>query len=186
MAEPENQILEDDTKEPMSLMFEHRLPWLIVGLLGGIGLTYISSRFEALLAKNLELAFFIPIIVYMADAVGSQTEAVYIRNLNKKRTHFSVYLIKEVGLGTFLGILFGTITWSFTYIVFNSFETALSVGLAMAVTMATAPILALIVPTILKREHKDPAVGSGPFVTIIQDFLSLFIYFVIATIILLQ
>jgi magnesium transporter len=61
-----------------------------------------------------------------------------------------------------------------------------SVGLAMIVTMAIAPVIELVVPTILRMEHKDPAIGSGPFVTVVQDFLSLLIYFVIATAILLH
>lgn len=187
MAENNDKIiLEDDTKEPMSLLIEHRLPWLIIGLMGGLVLTYISSKFETLLAENIGLAFFIPVIVYMASAVGTQTDTVYIRNLNKKRTHFSIYLVKEFTLGVFLGLVFGTITGSLAYLFFNSVELGLSIGLAMASTMAIAPIVALIVPTILKREHKDPAIGTGPFVTVIQDFLSLTIYFSIATAIILR
>ncbi len=187
MAQLEKPIvLEDDTKEPMSLLIEHRLPWLVIGLLGGLCLTFLSSRFEELLAANIGLAFFIPLIVYMASAVGTQTDTVYIRNLNKKRTHFSIYLVKEVTLGTLLGVLFGALTGSFAYLTFQSAELAFSVGLAMAITMATAPIIALIVPTILKREHKDPAIGTGPFVTVIQDFLSLITYFTIATMIILK
>lgn len=184
--DPKAPVLEDDTKEPMSLMVEHRLPWLIIGLLGGLGLTFVSARYENLLSQNISLAFFISVIVYMADAVGTQTETVYIRNLNKKRTHFSVYLIKEVGLGIFLGLLFGALTGVFAWLVFHSIETALSVGLAMIGTMAIAPVIALVVPTILKMEHKDPAIGSGPFVTVIQDFLSLVIYFFIATVIIFK
>jgi magnesium transporter len=187
MAEKQAPIqLEDDTKEPMSLLIEHRLPWLIIGLLGGLGLTFTSSKFEALLSENIGLAFFIPVIVYMASAVGTQTDTVYIRNLNKKRTHFSIYLAKEFSLGVFLGLVFGTITGSVAYLIFESAELALSIGLAMAVTMAIAPIVALIVPTVLKRVHKDPAIGTGPFVTVIQDFLSLLIYFSIATTIILK
>jgi magnesium transporter len=178
--------LEDDTKEPMSLLIEHRLPWLIIGLLGGLFLTYVSSTFESLLSEHIGLAFFIPVIVYMASAVGTQTDTVYIRNLNKKRTHFSIYLVKEFALGIFLGAVFGTITGSVAYIVFESANLALSIGLSMAVTMAIAPIVALIVPTVLKRVHKDPAIGTGPFVTVVQDFLSLFIYFTIATAIIVR
>jgi magnesium transporter len=187
MAESQKPIeLEDDTKEPMSLLIEHRLPWLIIGLLGGLCLTFVSAKFEDLLTENIGLAFFIPLIVYMASAVGTQTDTVYIRNLDKKRTHFSIYLVKEFSLGVFLGLVFGTITGSFAYLIFQSTGLALSIGISMAVTMAIAPIVALIVPTVLKRVHKDPAIGTGPFVTVIQDFLSLFIYFSVATMIILK
>lgn len=99
--------LEDDDKESMSLMIEHRLPWLILGLIGGILATLLSARFEAILLKNIQLAFFIPIIVYLADAVGTQTESIYIENLTRRKVKFHVYLLKEFILGNIIGALFG-------------------------------------------------------------------------------
>ena len=184
MSEEKPPVLEDDTREPMTLMVEHRFPWLALGLIGGIGLTLLASNFEDLLSKNLALSYFIPVIVYMASAVGQQTEIVYIRNLNKKRTHFLVYLVKELLLCGLMGLLFGALIGFFAYFMFQSMQMAISVGLAMALTMSIAPFISLTVPTILKKVHRDPAVGTGPFVTVIQDFLSLLIYFAIATVIL--
>ena len=178
--------LEDDAKEKISLLIEHRLPWLFVGLLGGIGLTLVSSGFEEVLTANIGLAYFIPVIVYMADAVGTQTQTVYVRNMGKKRTKLSLYLVKEFLLGIVMGLLFGFLIGLFALFAFNSAEIAWSVGLSMGITMAVAPIIALIIPTILQKEHSDPAVGSGPFTTVIQDFVSLFVYFLIATAILLH
>ena len=177
-------LLEDDSKEKMSLLIEHRLPWLVVGLIGGMGLTLVSTRFELLLSQNIGLAFFIPVIVYMADAVGTQTETVYVRNLTRKQAKFSIYLIKEILLGLSLGALFGSLIGLFGFFVFNSTAIALTVGLSMFVTMATAPAIALIVPTLLQKTHKDPAVGAGPFTTVIQDFISLSLYFMIASLVL--
>jgi magnesium transporter len=182
----EKQVLEDDAKEKVSLLIEHRLPWLVVGLMGGIGLTLISSRFEHLLAQNIGIAYFIPVIVYMADAVGTQTENVFVRNLVHKQAKFSTYLIKEILLGLSLGALFGCLIGLFAFFAFHSTDIALTVGLAMFATMSTAPAIALIVPTLLQKTHKDPAVGAGPFTTVIQDFLSLLIYFLIATAILIK
>ncbi len=179
----EKILLEDDAKEPMSLMIEHRVPWLAIGLLGGIGATILASSFEKVLEKNLYLAFFIPVIVYMADAMGHQTQSVYIRNLTRKRTHISIYLIKEFVLGNLLGLFFGICTGIFAYLWFKSVDTTFAVGLSMYVTMAIAPIIGLLVPTLLWKEHKDPAVGAGPFATVIQDLLSLLIYFFIASVI---
>ena len=82
---PENDPLEDDAKEPVKLMVEHRLPWLAIGLAGGLLATVLASRYEKLIAANLELTFFIPVIVYMADALGHQAENVFVRNLEEKR-----------------------------------------------------------------------------------------------------
>ncbi len=82
-----------------------------------------------------------------------------------------------------IGALFGVIMGSFAYMWFHIAETAFTVGLAMFITMSTAPVISLIVPTIIKKEHKDPAVGAGPFTTVIQDLISLLVYFFIATVI---
>ncbi len=178
--------MEDDAKEPIRLMVEHRLPWLAIGLGGGILATILASKFESLLTANIELAFFIPVIVYMADALGHQSETVFVRNLGKNsKIKFSTYLIKEFGLGVFLGAFFGILMGLFAYFWFNSFETAATVALSMFVTMSIAPLVALIIPEILWKEHADPAVGSGPFATVIQDLLSLSIYFIIAGFIIL-
>jgi magnesium transporter len=179
-------VLEDDAKEPVTHLIEHRLPWLLLGLLGGLGATFISSQFENLLSKNIRLVFFIPVIVYMADAIGTQTETIYIRNLAKKQIKFLTYLVKELLTGIALGSVFGLILGIFTYIWLNSFDTALTVGLAMLANASLAPVVALIIPEILQKERTDPALGAGPFTTIVQDIASLLIYFLIATVILFK
>lgn len=182
----EKIVIEDDAKESMSLMIRHRLPWLVIGLGGGLLATVLTSRFEAILEKNIQLAFFIPVIVYLADAVGTQTETVYLENLTRRKISFHVYLLKEFLLGNAMGALFGVCTGLFSFIWFGSIEIAITVAYAMFVTMGIAPIIALLVPTILWKEHKDPTVGTGPFVTVLQDLISLVIYFYIASILILR
>lgn len=167
------------------MLLRLRLPWLVAGLLAGVALTYFISRFEVTLAHDVRLAFFIPLIVYISDAVGTQTETIYVRHLAKKVTNFSVYLFKEIGLGLILGVLFGAVVGLLAAAWLGSTEVALTVGLAMAVSIASAPPVALVTANILYREHTDPAVGGGPFATIIQDFISILIYFAIASAIIL-
>jgi magnesium transporter len=181
----EKAVLEDDNKEPVKLMVRHRLPWLIIGLFGGMLATLLSSHFEELLTKNIQLSFFIPVIVYMADAVGTQTESVIVRNLARRKVHFGTYLFKEFLLGTMLGAGFGLAIGLFAFAWFHSWQTAMTVGYAMFITMSIAPVVALIIPEVLWREHADPAIGSGPFATVIQDLLSLLIYFFVAALIIL-
>lgn len=176
--------LEDDAKERVSLLIKDRLPWLLLGLLGGIVATILSSRFELLLAQHIHIAFFIPIVVYMADAVGAQTETVYVRNLARTKARFSGYFFKELLLGLILGAGFGSVMGTLAYVWLQDPETGLAVGLAMFATIAVAPIIALIIPTILQKEHTDPAVTAAPFTTIIQDLVSLLLYFAIASAIL--
>lgn len=173
----------DDDHVGLYVIFKSRLPWLVLGLLGGIVASFVVANFEEVLNKNLQLAFFVPLIVYMSSAVGSQTETVYVRNLSKFKLSFWTYMLKESLVGLFLGILFGIAIGIFTNFWLHSSDTALAVGLAMFVNITIAPSVALIVPEILLKEHKDPAVGAGPFMTVIQDIISLLIYFTIATVI---
>lgn len=176
-------MLTDDAKEHLSLLFKQRLPWLIIGLLGGTAASFIVSRFEHIISQNIELAFFIPIIMYMGDAVGEQTQNIYVRNLGKGKVNFKLYLIKESLLGFFLGILFGSIIGLVSFLWLQSFETSLTIALAMASTITIAPLVSLITSELLFVEKTDPALGSGPFSTIIQEVISLLIYFLLASVI---
>lgn len=179
------QILEDDDRDPISLLVKLRLPWLFVGLCGGILATLLSSRFESILESDIRLAFFIPFIVYMADALGAQTENVYVRNLADGKVNLGKYLVKETVLGISVGALFGLIIGTIAFIWLDSIQLALTVSISLLATMSVAPIVSLIIPSILQKERRDPAVGAAPITTVIQDILSLFIYFAVATFILL-
>lgn len=119
----------------------------------------------------------------MSDAVGTQTEAMYVRSLSKSKDHFLKYLIKEIILGLSLGLIFGILIGFVSYFWIHSLNIALTVGIAMALNIALAPLIALIVPEILFKEHTDPALGAGPFTTVIQDIISILIYFFIASLI---
>ncbi|OGE75537.1 MAG: hypothetical protein A3C85_03585 [Candidatus Doudnabacteria bacterium RIFCSPHIGHO2_02_FULL_48_21] len=174
---------EDDLKEPVGHLVEHRLPWLILGLLGGLVTSVIVSEFEQILAADVRLAFFIPIIVYMSDAVGTQTETIFVRHLKQTGKGFWRYLAKETLLGLSVGLIFGIIIGSFAAYWLSSAAIGLTVGLAMFINVALAPILATCVPELLYKEHTDPALGAGPLATIIQDLISLLIYFFVASLI---
>lgn len=186
MRDKDQTAYEDDAKEGVGQLLQERLPWLIVGLIGGGIASQIAARYEALLASHVSLAFFIPIIVYMSDAVGTQTETVYVRNLSRKQLNFWVYLIKEFLVGIAFGALFGLLIGSFVYLWRGEYEIALTVSLAMAASVASAPVVALITSVTLQKEHADPAVGAGPFTTVIQDLISLLIYFAIASVIIFK
>lgn len=173
--------LSDDTRERLTHLIKERLPWLILGLLGGFLATLLVSRFENILAKNISLAFFLPVIVYMSDAIGSQTETIYVRNLAKFKDTFLKYLFKEILVGIIYGVIFGLLIGLFAKIWLGSDQVALTVGLAMFINAAIAPVVALIVPEILFKERIDPALGGGPFTTAIQDMISLLIYLTVAT-----
>jgi len=85
----------DDDIVPLKRLLGLRLPSLMIGLLLGIVLSFFASRFEAVLTKNIAVAFFIPFIVYMADAVGTQTQNIYSRDLKSGKANFKSYFLKE-------------------------------------------------------------------------------------------
>src|SRR3989344_455388 len=174
---------EDETKDSAAHSIRNRAPWLFLGLLGGIIATVIVSKYEEVLLADIRLAFFIPVIVYLSDAVGTQTETIFVRTLAKKRVGFVKYIIKESFIGLGLGTIFGIVLGIFAAYWLQSFKVGLTLGLTMSINLTLAPILAVVIPSILYKRHTDPALGAGPVATIIQDLISLIVYFLVATMI---
>lgn len=175
----------EDEMTPIRRLLLMRFPSLAVGLILGLFLSFITSRFEEVIIQNVSVAFFLPFIVYLADAVGQQTQNIYVRDLREGKARFKVYLVKETLIGLILGFVFSLVTATFVLMWFQSSELAIAVSCAVFGAIVTAPIIALIVAEILELEHKDPAVGTGPIATVIQDVISIVIYGIIASSILL-
>lgn len=178
-------LLIDDDLYTVRRLAWMRAPSLIIGLVMGFALSFVTSRFEQVLEKNISVAFFIPFIVYMADAVGTQTQAIYTRDLGNGTAKFSTYLFKESGLGIIMGIFFGCVTFLIITTWFQSMMLATAVSLATFFAISTAPIVAILVTEVLQLEHQDPAIGAGPIATVIQDAVSILVYGAIASWILL-
>jgi magnesium transporter len=178
------QYADDDTSSVKRLV-RIRLPSILLGLCLGILLSFVTSRFEEVLAKDIRIAFFIPFIVYMAAAVGNQTQSIFSRDLKSRKTSFHKYLVKETSVGFLLGLLSAIGAAAITWFWFGSIQITLIVSSAMFLAVGISPVVALIVTEATQLEHIDPAAGSGPISTIIQDMLSVLIYGVIATTVLL-
>jgi len=174
---------EDVMQERVDHLIEHRIPWLIIGILGGLVATVIVSKYKAILSADVRIAFFIPIIVYLSDAVGTQTETIYVRELSERKVNFVKYIFKESVIGLSLGAISGMILGLFATYWLKSSAIGLTIGLTMFINLTLAPVLAVLIPSIFYKRHADPALGSGPVATIIQDLISLFIYFLIASVI---
>ncbi len=161
-----------------------RFPWLVIGLTGGLMASFVISRFELSLRENISLAFFISVIAYMSDAMGTQTETVFIRAITDLKFNITKYIIREVMIGLTLGGMFGILAWIASSFIADSFKIGMVVGVSLFLSMTIASLLGCLTPILLKYFKQDPAVGSGPFTTAIQDLVSLTIYFTIATIVL--
>src|SRR3989338_7240373 len=103
-------VYADDDTESVRFLLRLRIPPLILGLFLGLGISILTSRFEEVLAANVHVAFFIPFIVYIAAAVGAQTQAIYSRDLKSRHAKLKNYLMKEPLLGLALGVIFGLIS----------------------------------------------------------------------------
>jgi magnesium transporter len=165
-------------EEPVMQRLWHRLPWLLVGLLGAMAATAIVGGFEHQLEANVLLAFFIPAVVYMADAVGTQTETVLIRALAAGVTVRSV-LRRELFTGVVMGIVIGGAFLAFALVGWGDLEVAVAVALAMFASCSIATLVATALPAAFQRLGKDPAFGSGPLATVFQDLLSITVYLAI-------
>ena len=158
----------------------HRLPWLVIGLFGAMISAIVVGAFESQLDERVILVFFLPAVVYMADAVAAQTEAVVIRGLSvgvKVRGIIRSELIS----GALLGLAVGAAFIPFAALGFGESDVALAVGLALFASCSIATVVALFLPWGLQRLGRDPAFGSGPLATVIEDLLSIAVYLAIAT-----
>lgn len=166
---------------PMHRTWE-RLPWLFVGLAGSMVATLIMARFQAVLEARMAIAFFVPAIVYLSDAIGTQTEAIAVRFLSVNNPPLRQLLGGELVAGLLIGLSLGAVILPVVWLTFGDFYLALAVALAVLAAGACAATIGLVFPWLLHHWGKDPALGSGPVATIIQDVLSLLIYFLIVAI----
>lgn len=158
----------------------HRLPWLLVGLAGALLAAGIVGGFEARLEGNLTLAFFVPAVVYMADAVGTQTETLVVRGLSVG-VPIRPIVRRELATGLAMGVLLGGLAYPVVAVVWGDPVVASTVALALLAACSTATIVAIALPGLLRRTGADPAFGSGPLATVVQDLLSIVIYFAVAS-----
>jgi magnesium transporter len=167
------------SEETVERRFRHRVPWLLVGLAGALVAADFVGAFEAALQDKLMLAFFIPGIVYLADAVGTQTETIVVRGLSvgvPMRQVVPRELLGGIAIGLALALVAGPIVWW----RWGEADVALCVGLSVFAACSTATITAMALPWALDSFSIDPAFGAGPLATVIQDLLSILIYFAVA------
>ncbi|MCL4184546.1 MAG: magnesium transporter [Burkholderiaceae bacterium] len=150
-----------------------RLPWLLVGLAGSMLATFVVAGFEATLEARVAVAFFVPGIVYLADAVGTQSEAIAVRGLSLSRLPLGRLLAGELRTGLLIGITLALLVLGPIWWWFGDAELALAVSIALLAASACATTIGFALPWLLARSGRDPAFGSGPIATIIQDVLSL-------------
>ena len=167
------------------VMMRSRLPWLIVGVLGGTAAASVVTSFEELLSKFLVLAAFIPVLVYMSDAVGTQSEALIIRSVAlDPELPLGGYIIREFKVAAMLAVVCGFLISVVAIIGWGTYFLGAVVGLSMLVSIIAAVCISTFLPLVFRRFNYDPAVATGPLATIISDITTLGIYFSMAILLL--
>lgn len=171
----------DSKGASVKLHVKKRLPWLVVGLFGGLVAALIISFFEEAIRAQIVLVAFIPAIVYIADAAGNQTQILFIRTLALERhLDFKKYAIKELRVVSILAVFLGLGFALAGFLWAHSVQVAIIVGTSVFMTVLVAMIVALGLPLALQKRNFDPAIASGPFATVLRDITNLLIYFSIA------
>ena len=166
--------------EPVVRRLWHRLPWLLLGLLGAMTATVPVGAFEAQLEAKVLLAFFVPGVVYMADAAGTQTEVLLIRGLSAG-VPLAGAAQRELVTGPALGAVVAAAFLPFAWLVWGDGRVAATVASALFADCSIATLVAMLLPWAIHRLGRDPAFGSGPLATVVQDVLSIAIYLAIAS-----
>lgn len=171
------------TVESVPRRLWHRLPWLAVGLMGAMVSAALMSAFEGQLDATLAVAYFVPGIVYLADAVGTQTETLAIRGLSVG-VGIRRILAPEAVTGLLVGVMLGLVILPVVALMTGDWMLASAVAIAVLAASAIATVVALLLPWVLQALGKDPAFGSGPLATVVQDLLSILIYLGAVTVLL--
>jgi len=164
-----------------------RLPWLFLGLVGGIGAFLIMEGFEVLFTgKAVILFFFTPLIAAMAGNVGVQSSAIIVQGLANDDVRGSVNsrLIKEMLLAALNGFILAIFLFLFVWAFKGEIITALAISVSLVAVIIVAGLIGTFVPLFLNKRGIDPAIATGPFITTSNDILGILLYFWIAKMIL--
>lgn len=171
-----------EVKDSIWMHSRARLPWLVLGLLGGVSAAAIMGNFEALMAQHAVLFFFTPLIAAMAGNVGVQSSAIIVQGLanNDVKESIRKRLGKELLLALLNGFILASLLLVFTWIWKHTLVTALAIALSLIAVIVVAGLVGTFVPLFLHKRNIDPAIATGPFITTSNDIFGILIYFSIA------
>ena len=171
-----------ESSDSLFVISRARLPWLLIGMLGGILGAYVIGFFEEHLKENAVMASFIPLILAMGGNVGVQSSAIIVQSLaNNTLNYESIFkrLLKELIVALFNGLICSVIALLFCWITRSDFDLALTIGVSLVAVFTYAGLFGTFVPLILNKYKIDPALATGPFITTTNDIIGLLIYFLI-------
>ena len=180
-------ILQDvDVDDSIFELTRARLPWLIVGLVGGIGAAFVMGGFDEILLQHKILFYFTPLIAAMAGNVGVQSSAIIVQGLANDEIKGSINnrLFKETLLSILNGVILAGLLFLFIYFWKGEIDIALALSIALVAVVIVAGIIGTFIPLFLNKRGVDPAIATGPFITTSNDIFGILIYFMVAKLIL--
>ena len=180
-------ILQDvDVDDSIFELTRARLPWLIVGLVGGIGAAFVMGGFDEILLQHKILFYFTPLIAAMAGNGGVQSSAIIVQGLANDEIKGSINnrLFKETLLSILNGVILAGLLFLFIYFWKGEIDIALALSIALVAVVIVAGILGTFIPLFLNKRGIDPAIATGPFITTSNDIFGILIYFMVAKLIL--
>jgi magnesium transporter len=169
-----------ETTDSPGRLSRARLPWLIIGLLGGIVVAAVIGRFEEDIKIHPEMAFFIPLIAAMAGNVGIQSSAIIVQGIASNSLGLeSTYrkLLKELLVALLNGLILSGLLFLYNFFVSENLALTFTVSSSLFIVIIFASVFGTLIPLLLHRVKIDPALATGPFITTMNDIMGLFIYF---------
>ena len=163
-----------------------RLPWLVLGLVGGFAAASIMGGFEDALIKFPELFYFTPLIAAMAGNVGVQSSAIVVQGLatNNIKGSMGARMVKEIALSVVNGVILAALIFLLGTIFHYEQDISMTISVSLIIVIIIASLIGTFVPLILDKNGIDPAVATGPFITTSNDIFGIFIFFFVAKLIL--
>ena len=169
-----------DASDNIVTLTRARLPWLLIGLMGGIMGAEVIGIFD--IENNIELAFFTPLIAAMGGNVGVQSAAIIVQGLasnNLGMDSLAQRLMKELGVALLNGIICSGLIMIITSLIGYPSSISFTVSISLMAVIIFAALFGTFIPLVLDKYKIDPALATGPFITTVNDVLGLFIYFMI-------
>ncbi|MBN1252927.1 MAG: magnesium transporter [Bacteroidales bacterium] len=160
-----------------------RLPWLLIGLVGGVFDTQVIGNFESALAQYASMIFFIPLIAAMGGNVGVQSSSIIVQALASNTIGYdSLFkrLLKELSVAFINAIILSALIFIFSFLFYDSIVLSISVSVSLVIVVVFASVFGTFVPLALDKFNIDPALATGPFITTVNDITGLLIYLSIA------
>ncbi|WP_262901998.1 magnesium transporter [Winogradskyella vincentii] len=175
-----------DSDDSIIELTRARLPWLFLGLIGGVGAFVIMEGFQEAFNQYAVLFFFTPLIAAMAGNVGVQSSAIIVQGLANDDIKGSINrrLLKEMSLATLNGIILAAFLFLFVWIYIGEIDKAIAISTSLVAVIIIAGLIGTFVPLFLDKRGIDPAIATGPFITTSNDILGILLYFWIAKLIL--